>query len=66
MELSDKKIWVYGLLIACPERKPLPDCPLEKYRHLSNKNRLTTLENFTEAEVEEIIELHNHCLLSRV
>lgn len=66
MELSDKKIWVYGLLIACPEGNPLHDCPLEKYRKGSDKDRLTILENFTEEEVEEIIKLHNHCLLSRV
>ncbi|MFO7827572.1 MAG: hypothetical protein R6V23_03025 [Bacteroidales bacterium] len=66
MELSDEKIWLYGLLIACPQGKPLSDCPLEQYRIGSNKDRLTILENFTEEQVEEIIKLHNDCLLSRV
>lgn len=66
MELSDKKIWVYGLLYACPEGQPLPDCPLEKYRKLSDKEKLSILENFTDEEVEKIIRNHNQCLLHRV
>jgi hypothetical protein len=65
-ELSDKKIWLYGLFIACPQGKPLSDCPLEQYRIGSEKERLTTLENITEKEVEEIIKHHNQCLLRRV
>jgi len=65
-ELSDKKIWLLGLLVACPEGKPLTDCPLEKYRELSCQDRLSALENFTEGEVEKIINHHNQCLFSRV
>ena len=65
-ELSDKKIWLYGLLIDCPQGQPLSDCPLEQYRTGSNKDRLNVLENFTEEQVEEIIKHHNQCLLRRV
>jgi len=66
MELTDTKIWVYGLLVACPQGKPLSDCPLEKYRIGSNKDRLNVLEKFTEEQVEEIIKHHNQCLFRRV
>ena len=65
-ELSDKKIWLYGLLVTCPEGKLLPDCPLEKYRDLSYSDRLSTLENFTEEEVEQIIKHHYQCLRRRI
>lgn len=66
MELTDNKIWLFGLLIACPVGAPLPDCPLEKYRTNSYKDRLTTLQNFTENEVDEIIKHHYQCVLRRV
>lgn len=66
MELSDKKIWLYGLLVACPEKEPLSDCPLEKYRNLSFKERLSALEGLTNEKTEEIIKHHHQCLLRRV
>ena len=66
MELSDKKIWLYGLFYACPEGKPLVDCPIEKYRSLPEKEKIIILENLTEEEVEEIIKHHNQCLLRRI
>ena len=65
-ELSDKKIWLNGLLTACPEGEPLPGCPLEKYRKLQLKEKLSVLENFTEEEVEEITKHHYKCVLRRV
>jgi len=66
MELSDKKIWLYGLFVACPEGKPLPDCPLEKYRSLPAKKKFALLEQFSEEGVEEIIKHHHKCVLRRI
>jgi hypothetical protein len=66
MELTNEKIWLYGLLIACPEGKPLPDCPLEKYRNRTLKERLSILESFTAEEVDEIIKHHHQCVLRRL
>ena len=66
MELSDKRIWLYGLLVACPEVESLCDCPFEKYRKLTLEERLKTVEELSEEEVDEIIKHHNQCLLRRV
>lgn len=66
MELTDKKIWLYGLFVACPEGNPLPDCPLEQYRSLPDKEKIKILENFSEEEVEEIIKHHHKCVFRRV
>ena len=66
MELTDKKIWLFGLFVACPEGEPMPDCPLEKYRSLQVKEKLTILEKLSEEEVEEIINHHHQCVLRRV
>jgi hypothetical protein len=66
MKLTDDKIWLYGLFVACPEGTPLPDCPVEKYRSLPDKKKITILENLSEKEVENIIKHHHKCLLRRV
>jgi len=66
MELSEEKIWLYGLFVSCPQGTPLASCPLEKYRILSYYDRLSALKELTTAETKEIIDHHNRCLLRRV
>lgn len=66
MKLSDKKIWLYGLFVGCPEGSPLPDCPLEQYRLLKDKKKISILEKLSKKEVEEIIKHHYQCVLRRV
>jgi hypothetical protein len=66
MELSDEKIWIYGLYVACPEGKPLLDCPLERYRSLPDTKKIAIVENLSQNEVKEIFKHHNQCLLHRV
>ncbi len=64
--LSDRKIFVFGLMVACPQKMPLKDCPLEKYRKLANKEKLNHLEKFSDEKTEEIFQHHHHCLLRRL
>ena len=65
INLSDKKIFIFGLLVACPLGKAMYDCPLEKYRNVSNKERLNYLERFSDEEQDKILQHHHQCLLRR-
>jgi len=66
LQLSNKKIFVFGLLMNCPEGEPMVDCPLEKYRKLSIKERLKYLEKLSDKEIDKINKHHHECVWRRV
>lgn len=66
MELSEEKIWLYGLFVACPQGTPLLNCPLKKFRSLPDLDKWNALNKLTNEETHDIISHHNKCLLRRV
>ena len=65
LNLEQKMDWVLGLLVACPFGKPLKDCPLEKARALSLKDRFKLVRTMDEGELDAIFTHHQHCLRER-
>ena len=61
MKLFYEKLWIHGLIVACPEGTPLVDCPLEKYRKFTLEERLKIVEELSDEEIKEIIKHHNQC-----
>lgn len=62
--LSSKKIFLFGVMVACPKGEMEPDCPFRAYANLSYREKMIALENFTTFEVEELLVKHNNCLLN--
>ena len=62
---KDKLIWVKELLIDCPFGNALSDCPLIELRNTPVKGRLRVAEQFTENELDEIIDYHKNCFERR-
>ena len=60
-----KLIWVEGLLIDCPFGNPLSDCPASELRKLPIPERISMAENFSENELDGIINHHVNCLNRR-
>jgi hypothetical protein len=51
-----------GLLISCPFGQPADDCPLEKYRNESTQNKFEIITQFSNEEVDKIMQHHKECL----
>lgn len=64
--LSDKKIFVFGLMMDCPQGQPLATCPFKKYRKLSIIERIDCLENISDKEIDKMIKHHYECLWIRI
>ena len=66
MEISHKKFFVFSLMMKCPEGKAMIDCPLERYRNLSNTQKLNKIENFSDKKIDEIMIHHRKCSYRRI
>ena len=64
--LSNKQIWVLGLMVACPEGIPRADCPLQKHRVGEGKDRLRDMKKLTPEKLDKFIKHHHECVYSRV
>lgn len=62
MDKLSKTVYVFGLLMSCPLGRPRPDCPLEKYRKGSAKDRYKVFESFSDQDLDKIISHHKDCL----
>jgi hypothetical protein len=63
--MAHKITLVQGLLTACPLDKPQDDCPIQKLRALSFKERLQLVKTMHETELDLIISHHRHCFQKR-
>ncbi|MHC4871961.1 MAG: hypothetical protein ACYTFY_08955 [Planctomycetota bacterium] len=59
---GQKKSWIQGLIIECPMGQSLPKCPLAEIRFLPLKDRLLTIKEMTEEEIDNALAYHRHCL----
>jgi len=62
---AEKRIWVMGLLVACPCDKALDECPLNDARALPLSERSTLMRQMDENQLDEIIAHHKCCLRER-
>ena len=61
MKKNYKLVSVFGLLVKCPRRELISDCPFQKHRTKSLEDRLTVAQQFTENELDEIMAYHYVC-----
>ena len=66
LELEYKRILIKGFLNNCPAGKPLDDCPLEKIRALSSKERIRAINMMNADVVEFVYTKHEECLHERL
>ena len=62
MDLSDARVFLLGILVACPYGPNPKDCILHDMRKKSMKERLNFSQQLTENEVQYIIDIHKKCL----
>jgi len=65
MNFYNNKIFVRGLLLKCPMRLPLENCPLSEYRILPLKTRMELVNKMSEEDITEITDYHKQCLAKR-
>jgi hypothetical protein len=61
----DSRIWLKGLVMACPFQSPLPECPLRDIRTLPVSERLKWANGVDKQRVGSIITHHKKCLETR-
>lgn len=65
MNQQHKRIWAKGLLINCPMGNSIEDCPAAELRKISLKERIRTVNEMEDTEVDSIIEHHEECIRNR-
>jgi hypothetical protein len=66
MELADKIMWTKGLLVGCPARKALDNCPIKELRNLPTEEGMKIVDEMKREEIESIIEHHRDCLTQKI
>jgi hypothetical protein len=65
MDITQKKIWVKGLVIDCPYDVPLADCALKDIRKEPMNTRFIKVNAMSHKQLDEIIAHHRQCLSIR-
>ena len=65
MDITQKKIWVKGLLVDCPYDASLANCILKDLRKESMNSRLIKVNLMNDRELDGIISHHKQCLVIR-
>ena len=65
MNINDRKLWLFGLLLECPMGEPLQGCPVNSLRSLAIQEKLNYLETLSETQINKILEEHTLCLENR-
>jgi len=60
-----KRIWARGLLVECPFKTPLEDCPLKEVRELSIKQRIAKVDEMSDADLDTVLSHHWECQAKR-
>ncbi|MFC1643760.1 hypothetical protein ACFL5C_00335 [Candidatus Omnitrophota bacterium] len=63
--LSKKRIWAKGLLVECPFKTPLKDCPLKEVRKLPIKKRIDAVNEMSNAGLDAVLKHHWKCQKDR-
>jgi hypothetical protein len=62
---DDKRIWAKGLLVGCPFKTPLEDCPLKNIRKLSLKGRIAVIDSMSDPDLDAVLDHHWKCQKER-
>lgn len=65
LDKADKVAWIQQLLIKCPLKVPLDNCPAADLRKLPIAERLNFANEMSEKQLDLIILCHKDCLASR-
>jgi len=63
--MDENRIWLFGVLNACPLTIPLDNCPFEAPRKKPVTERWLYVKNLSDDEVKRRIEYHKTCLFNR-
>ncbi len=61
-----KRIWAKGLIVECPLKIQLEDCPLKEVRKLPIEERIDIVDKMPLAELDAIVEHHKACQAKRM
>ena len=62
---DNKRIWARGLLVECPFKKPLDDCPLKEIRKLAIKERIAKVDEMSDEMLDTVLAHHWECQKKR-
>jgi hypothetical protein len=62
MELSDLRLWLFGLIIDCPMGKSLDNCPANELRKLSVTEIIEVVDTISEEKLQVYIAHHKKCI----
>ncbi len=62
---EDKRIWARGLLVGCPFKTSLEDCPLKGVRELPMKERIAKVDEMFDTELDMVLDHHWECQTKR-
>ncbi|MFC1479910.1 hypothetical protein ACFL5Y_00470 [Candidatus Omnitrophota bacterium] len=60
-----ERIWARGLIVECPLKVPLADCPLREVRKLPLEERIAIVNKMPIAELDTLLEQHKRCQIER-
>ncbi|MFH1062011.1 MAG: hypothetical protein V1747_03900 [Candidatus Omnitrophota bacterium] len=66
MNPRSHRIELYGIVNKCPFPQPIDTCPSLHIRTLPLEQRLQWVRSLADANVQEIIELHEKCYNQRI
>ena len=64
-KLRDKRIWVKGILVACPWGTPLESCPAGEIRNLPVHELVKIANGLSNEQLDAIIAHHENCTKQR-
>ena len=56
-----ERIWAKGLIVECPYKISLEDCPLKEIRKLPIEERINIVDKMSVAELDTVLEHHKSC-----
>jgi len=58
LTFDQKQSWIKSLLIDCPVRKPLEECPVKGVRALPIEERLKLVDSMDNSQLDQMVSHH--------
>ena len=65
MDMSSKRVYVMGLLVACPYKSNPATCALYDIRKKPLKERMAWARQLADKQIQDIINIHKECFIRR-
>jgi hypothetical protein len=65
VNISEKRIWIFGVANACPLNSPLDTCPFKDIREKTLAERWKYITELSENQIDALITNHKKCLFER-